>query len=36
MSITYKKVSKKPAIFNRLVGMPVNDFDAILEKLTPL
>lgn len=36
MSITYKQVSQKPAIFNRLVGMSVKDFDAILEKLTPL
>lgn len=36
MSLNYKQVSQKPAIFNRLVGMSVKDFDAILEKLTPL
>jgi hypothetical protein len=36
MSISYKKISQKPVIFNRLVGMQVKDFNCILEKLTPL
>lgn len=36
MSISYKKLSQKPIIFNRLVGMKVQDFESILEKLTPL
>lgn len=36
MSVSYKKVSEKPVIFNRLVGMKVEDFDAILQQLTPL
>lgn len=36
MSISYKRLSQKPVIFNRLVGMKVEDFDLILEKLTPL
>lgn len=36
MSISYKLISQKPIIFNRLVGMEVKDFDFILEKLTPL
>jgi hypothetical protein len=36
MSLSYKLISQKPIIFNRLVGMNVNDFEFILEKLTPL
>lgn len=36
MSISYKLISQKPVIFNRLIGMKVKDFDSILEKLTPL
>lgn len=36
MSISYKLLSQRPVIFNRLVGMKVEDFDAILEKLGPL
>jgi hypothetical protein len=36
MSVSDKVTSQKPIIFNRLVGMPVKDFEVILEKLTPL
>ena len=36
MSISYKVISQKPIIFNRLVGMQVKDFEVVLEKLTPL
>ena len=36
MSISYKVISRKPIIFNRLVGMQVKDFEVVLEKLTPL
>lgn len=36
MSISYKVISQKPVIFNRLVGMEVKDFQSILEKLMPL
>lgn len=36
MSVTYKVISRKPVIFNRLVGMKAKDFEVILEKLTPL
>jgi len=36
MSISYKLISQKPIIFNRLVGMKMKDFESILEKLTPL
>ena len=36
MPISYKLISQKPIVFNRLIGMQVKDFESILEKLTPL
>ena len=36
MSISYRLLSQKPVAFNRMVGMKVEDFDAILVKLAPL
>ena len=33
MSISYKHISQKPIIFNRLVGMKVKDFEYILENV---
>ena len=36
MSMNYKHLSQKPVIFNRLVGMKVEEFNSILEKLVPL
>lgn len=36
MPISYTVISRKPIVFNRLVGMQVKDFESILEKLTPL
>lgn len=35
MSLTYKSLSKRPTIFQRLMGISVKEFDAILLKLEP-
>jgi hypothetical protein len=36
MSLRYKFLSKQPQVFSRLVGVGVDEYDKILEKLTPL
>jgi hypothetical protein len=36
MSLRYKKIKKKPKTFNRLFGVSVSQFEAILSKVAPL
>ena len=36
MSLTYKRLSKKPLIFLRLVGVKLSEFAEICHRLTPL
>ena len=36
MSLTYKSLSQRPQTFQRIMGISVSEFEAILLKLEPL
>ncbi len=36
MIINYQRILKKPIIFKKLIGMNIDDFNIILEKLRPI